>query len=183
MNEKTIKILLIISGSIAAYKSFDLIRKLKEGGLSISCVLTKAACNFVTPMSIASISESQVYSDLFSLKDESEMGHIRLSRENDLILVAPASADLIAKMANGLADDLASSILLASDKPVFMVPAMNVKMWENKAVQRNIKQLIQDGVQFIGPVTGKLACGEEGEGRMSAIEEIIRTIKDYLKKE
>lgn len=138
--------------------------------------MTSAAKEFVTPLSVASISGNQVYSDVFSLKDESEMGHIRLAREADIILVAPASADIIAKIANGFANDLASTILLAADKPIYITPAMNVKMWENKAVQRNVKLLKDDGITIIGPGKGELACGEEGYGRMVEPEEIVSAV-------
>lgn len=168
------KFLLIITGSIAAYKSLDLIRNLKKSGCDVNVVITKAGEKFITPLSAASLSGKPAYTDLFSLKDEAEMGHIRLSRECDFVIVCPASADIIGKMANGLADDLASTILLASDKPVIMVPAMNVKMWENKAVKRNVATLKKDGVIFIGPEKGQLACGEEGEGRMSDIEKVTK---------
>jgi len=167
------KILLIITGSIAAYKSLDLIRLFRKNGHNVTCILTSAGQQFVTPLALASISENQVYSDVFSLKDETEMGHIRLSRESDCIIVAPASADIIAKMANGMANDLASTVLLASDKPIFVAPAMNVRMWENKAVQRNVKTIKADGAQIIGPASGELACGEMGEGRMVEPEEIF----------
>lgn len=174
------KVLLIITGSIAAYKCLDLIRLLKKKGHDISCVLTKAAEQFVTPLSVASISENPVYDDVFSLKDESEMGHIRLSREADLIVVVPASADIIAKAVHGLANDLASTILLATDKPVMFVPAMNVKMWENKAVQRNVALAKKDGAKIVGPGSGELACGEIGEGRMLEPEEILVEIEKCL---
>ena len=174
------KILLVITGSIAAYKCLDLIRLLKKKDHDVSCVLTKAAEQFVTPLSVASISENPVYDDVFSLKDETEMGHIRLSRESDLIVVVPASADIIAKAANGLANDLASTILLASDKPVMFVPAMNVQMWKNKAVQRNVAQIKKDGAKIIGPGSGELACGETGEGRMIEPDEILLEIEKCL---
>ena len=134
------RILLIIAGGIAAYKSLELIRRLKDRGVQIRCVLTKSGAEFITPLSVASLSGEKCYTDLFSLTDESEMGHIRLSREADLVVVAPATADLMAKMAAGLADDLASTALLATDKPVLLAPAMNVEMWANKATQRNAKQ-------------------------------------------
>lgn len=174
------KILLIITGSIAAYKSLDLIRLFKKGGYDVTCVLTKAGAEFVTPLSVASISGNPVYSDVFSLKDESEMGHIRLSREADIIVVAPASADILAKMAHGLANDLASTVLLATDKKVVAAPAMNVMMWQNKAVQRNVKQLADDGIIFVGPDSGDLACGEEGEGRMSSPEKIFKAVEGII---
>ena len=169
-------ILLIITGSIAAYKSLELIRLLKKDGHHVRCVLTKAGSKFVTPMSVAALSEEKVYGDIFNLKDESEMGHIRLSREADLVVVAPASADIIAKLANGLADDLASTLLLATSAPVWMAPAMNVKMWEHPATQRNVAQVKADGVTIIEPDAGELACGEEGQGRMAEVETIIAAI-------
>lgn len=166
-------ILLIITGSIAAYKSLDIIRRLREQGHKVTCVLTKAGAEFVTPLSVAALSEQPVYADLFNLKDETEMGHIRLSRESDLILVAPASADIIAKMAHGMAADLASTLLLATSAPVVVVPAMNVKMWEHPATKRNIATIQQDGVTIIEPASGKLACGEIGDGRMADVETIL----------
>ncbi len=175
------RILLIITGSIAAYKCLDLIRLLKKKEYDVTCVLTKAGEQFVTPLSVASISGNAVYSDIFSLKDEAEMGHIRLSREADLIIVAPASADIIAKMANGFANDLASTILMAADKPVMVAPAMNIKMWENKALQRNLKQIKADGAIVIGPASGELACGEIGEGRMVEPDEIFAAVEKFLR--
>jgi phosphopantothenoylcysteine decarboxylase/phosphopantothenate--cysteine ligase len=174
------KILLIITGSIAAYKSLDLIRMLKQKKYDVHCVLTKGGEEFVTPLSVASISGNQVYDDVFSLRDECEMGHIRLARESDLVLVVPASADILGKMANGLANDLASTILLATDKKVMVAPAMNVKMWENKAVQRNVKQLNDDEVLIIGPCYGELACGETGAGRMLEPQEIVDEVERYF---
>ena len=173
-------ILLIISGGIAAYKSLDLIRRLKERGASVRCVLTDGGAQFVTPLSVAALSEDAVYQDLFSLKDESEMGHIRLSREADLLVVAPASADLMAKMANGHANDLASTILLATDKPVLIAPAMNTRMWDHPATRRNFQTLLQDGLHAIGPGAGDLACGEVGSGRMSEPLEIVAAIEGIL---
>ncbi|MDG4543488.1 MAG: flavoprotein [Rickettsiales bacterium] len=174
------KILLIITGSIAAYKSLELIRLLRKKTFDVTCVLTDGAKQFVTPMSVASISENNVYDNVFSLKDETEMGHIRLSRDSDLILVAPASADIIGKMANGLADDLASTILLASDKDIFIAPAMNHLMWKNNAVQRNVNLLLGDGARLIEPESGELACGEKGQGRMAEPENIIKVVEDYF---
>jgi phosphopantothenoylcysteine decarboxylase/phosphopantothenate--cysteine ligase len=174
------KILLIISGSIAAYKALDLIRLLKKNFFEVQCVLTKGAKEFVTPLSVSSISENKIYDDVFSLKDESEMGHIRLSREADLIVLAPATADIIGKMANGLADDLASTILLATDKDILVVPAMNIKMFSNNAVQRNVTTLLKDGIIFVGPEDGELACGEKGMGRMSEPDTILKSIKEYF---
>lgn len=169
-------ILLIISGSVAAYKSLDLIRRLRERGVVVRCIITRGGTEFVTPLSVASLSGNAVYTDLFSLKDETEMGHIRLSREANAILVAPASADILAKMASGLADDLATATLLATDKPVYVAPAMNAQMWAHKATQRNLKQLQADGVHIIPPASGDLACGEVGDGRMAEVGEIISAI-------
>lgn len=174
------RICLILSGGIAAYKSLELIRLLKKAGAEVRGVMTEGAQQFVTPMSVAALSENQVYTDLWSLKDETEMGHIRLSRDADLMLVAPASANLIAKMAHGLADDLASTTLLASDKPVMIAPAMNSMMWENPATQRNIKTLEDQGVLIIGPESGETACGETGYGRMSEPETILQAVHNIL---
>lgn len=170
------QILLIITGSIAAYKSLDLIRNLRKKGHSVTTILTKGGKEFVTELSVAALSEAEVYSDIFSLKDETQMGHIKLSRESDLILVAPASADFIAKAANGFADDLASTVLLATNKPVFIAPAMNAMMWQHKAVQRNINTLKNDGVTIIEPASGELACNEFGKGRLAEIDNIIDAI-------
>ncbi|MGZ0189494.1 MAG: bifunctional phosphopantothenoylcysteine decarboxylase/phosphopantothenate--cysteine ligase CoaBC [Alphaproteobacteria bacterium] len=174
------RILLIIAGGIAAYRSLDLIRRLRERGASVRCVLTKGGAQFVTPLSVAALSEQKVYQDLFSLTDECEMGHIRLSREADIIVVAPASADLIAKMANGHADDLASTALLATDKPVLIAPTMNVAMWGHPAVRRNVATLEQWGVHRVGPGSGALACGETGSGRMSEPMDILAAIETVL---
>ena len=173
-------ILLIISGGIAAYKSLELIRRLRERGAAVRCVLTAGGSQFVTPLSVAALSEHRVYGDLFSLTDESEMGHIRLSREADLVVVAPASADLIAKMAIGRADDLASTVLLATDKPVLIAPAMNVMMWSHAATMRNIATLQADGNRLVGPEAGGLACGEVGAGRMSEPADILAAIERHL---
>ena len=173
-------ILLIISGGIAAYKSLELIRRLRERGAAVRCVLTAGGSQFVTPLSVAALSEHRVYGDLFSLTDESEMGHIRLSREADLVVVAPASADLIAKMATGRADDLASTVLLATDKPVLIAPAMNVMMWSHAATMRNIATLQADGNRLVGPEAGGLACGEVGAGRMSEPADILAAIERHL---
>ena len=173
-------ILLIISGGIAAYKSLELIRRLRERGAAVRCVLTAGGSQFVTPLSVAALSEHRVYGDLFSLTDESEMGHIRLSREADLVAVAPASADLIAKMATGRADDLASTVLLATDKPVLIAPAMNVMMWSHAATMRNIATLQADGNRLVGPEAGDLACGEVGAGRMSEPADILAAIERHL---
>ena len=174
------RILLIISGGIAAYKSLDLIRRLKERRAAVRCVLTAGGAQFVTPLSVAALSEEAVFQDLFSLKDESEMGHIRLSREADLIVVAPASADLMAKMAAGLSSDLASTVLLATDKPVLLAPAMNTRMWEHPATRRNFRTLLDDGLTAVGPGQGDLACGEVGAGRMSEPLEIVAAIETLL---
>src|ERR1700738_2150452 len=161
------RVLLIISGGIAAYKSLDLIRRLRERGAAVRCIMTAAATHFVTPLSVASLSEDKVYDDLWSLTDESEMGHIRLSREADLVVVPPESADLTAGMAGGLADDLATTALLASDKPVLIAPTMNLMMWEHPATQANLAALDARGVWRVGPGSGELACGEGGSGRVA----------------
>ena len=174
------RILLIISGGIAAYKSLELIRRLRERGAAVRCVITQAAQHFVTPLSVASLSEDKVYTDLWSLTDESEMGHIRLSREADLVVVAPATADLIARMAAGLADDLATTALLASDKPVLIAPAMNLMMWAHPATQGNLATLAARGVARVGPGSGELACGEVGAGRMAEPAEIVAAIERIL---
>jgi phosphopantothenoylcysteine decarboxylase/phosphopantothenate--cysteine ligase len=176
-------VLLIVTGSIAAYKTLDVIRRLRERGVAVTCILTKGGAEFVTPLSLASLSGNPVYSDLFSLKDETEMGHIRLSRENDLVAVIPASADMIAKMVAGRADDLGSTTLLATDKPVLVAPAMNARMWEHPATQRNIAQLTQDGVHIIAPDSGSLACGEIGSGRLAEIDHIVADIMTRLEGE
>lgn len=176
-------ILLIITGSISAYKSLSLIRRLRERGIEVDCVLTRGGEEFITPLSVSSLTGRETYTDLFSLKDEVEMGHIQLSRKNDLILVAPASADVLRKMATGAADDLASTLLLATDKPVMVAPAMNHKMWEHPATQRNITQLLADGVEMIAPEAGDLACGEVGAGRMASEESILNHIFARSRKE
>ena len=173
-------ILLIISGGIASYKSLDLIRRMRERGASVTPVMTQAASEFVTPMSVSALAGVQVYQDLFDLTAESDMGHIQLSRSADLIVVAPASADLMAKMANGLANDLASTLLLATDTPVLIAPAMNVRMWDHPATQRNLAQLVADGVHIVGPNPGDMACGEYGPGRMSEPLEIIDAIAAHV---
>ncbi|GAA6211853.1 bifunctional phosphopantothenoylcysteine decarboxylase/phosphopantothenate--cysteine ligase CoaBC [Hyphomicrobiales bacterium 4NK60-0047b] len=173
-------ILLIIGGGIAAYKCLELIRRLKEHNISVTPVLTKAGAEFVTPLSLATLAETEVHTDLFDLKNETEIGHIQLSRQADLVVVAPATADLMAKMANGLANDLASTLLLATDKDVLVAPAMNVRMWDHPATQRNIETLKQDGVRFIGPDVGDMACGETGPGRLSEPAEIVQAIQSTL---
>ncbi len=174
------RILLIIAGGVAAYKSLELIRRLGERGARVRCILTAAGAQFITPLAVASLSGERVFSDLFSLTDEAEMGHIRLSREADLVVVAPATADLIAKMANGLADDLASTTLLATDKPVLIAPAMNPQMWEHAATRRNIATLTGDGIRVVGPNPGDMACGEIGLGRMAEPDEIVAAIAGLL---
>lgn len=174
------KVLLIISGSIAAYKSLELIRRLREHGVMVRCILTRGGAEFITPLSVAALSGEAVYTDLFSLKEESEMGHIRLSREADMVVVAPASADIMAKMALGFCDDLATAALLATDKPVLVAPAMNARMWEHPASKRNVAQLIADGVEMIAPPAGALACGETGEGRLAEVETIVSAILSRL---
>lgn len=170
------QILLIIGGGIAAYKSLDLIRRLKERGASVTPVLTRAAEEFVTPLSVSALAGTKVYRDLFDLTDEAEMGHIQLSRVADLVVVAPATADLMAKMTQGHANDLASTLLLATDTPVMIAPAMNVRMWEHPATQRNLATLVADGVRVAGPESGDMACGEFGPGRMAEPMQIIEAI-------
>jgi len=171
------KILLIISGGIAAYKSLDLIRRLRERQVGVVPVLTRAAEEFVTPLTVSALAGDKVYRDLFDLTDEAEMGHIELSRAADLVVVAPATADLMAKMAGGHANDLASTLLMATDKPVLIAPAMNVKMWEHPATLRNLATLQADGIRVVGPAEGAMACGEFGPGRMSEVPEIIAAIE------
>ena len=174
------RILLIIGGGISAYKSLDLIRKLRERGAAVTPVLTGAATEFVTPLSVAALSGSKVYGELFDLTDEAEMGHIQLSRFADLVVVAPATADLMAKMAHGFANDLASTLLLATDTPVLVAPAMNVRMWDHATTQRNIATLADDGVAFVGPNEGDMACGEFGLGRMAEPLEIVAAVEAEL---
>lgn len=171
------RILLIIGGGIAAYKSLDLIRRLRERGASVTPVMTAAASEFVTPMAVSALAGSKVHSALFDLTSEAEMGHIELSRSADLIVVAPATADLMAKMAGGHANDLASTLLLATDTPVLIAPAMNVRMWTHAATQRNIDTLKAEGVSFVGPNEGDMACGEFGPGRMAEPMEIVAAIE------
>ena len=180
MNGKNI--LLIISGGIAAVKTPDLIRKLTKAGARVIPVLTRSGAQFVTPLSIAALAGSKVYIDLFDLTDEAEMGHIELSRSADLILVAPATAHIMAKMAQGLADDLASTLLLATDTPVMIAPSMNVRMWDHAATQRNLTTLQADGVRMIGPNEGKMACGEFGFGRMAEVPEILQAVTRHFEK-
>ncbi len=173
-------VLLIIGGGIAAYKSLELIRRLAERGTGTRAILTGAGAQFVTPLSVSALSGEKVFQDLFSLTDESEMGHIELSRSTDLVVVAPATADLMAKVANGLANDLASTALLATDKRVLMAPAMNVRMWNHPATQRNLATLKASGVLFVGPNDGEMACGEFGAGRMAEPLEIVAAIEAAL---
>ena len=174
------RVLLVIGGGIAAYKALDLIRRLRERGVAVTPVLTKAGAEFVTPLSVSALAGAKVHEALFDLTAEAEMGHIQLSRSADLIVVAPATADLMAKAAQGRADDLASTLLLATDTPILMAPAMNVRMWQHKATQRNLAQLLADGVRFIGPNEGDMACGEFGPGRMAEPLEIVAAIEAAL---
>jgi phosphopantothenoylcysteine decarboxylase/phosphopantothenate--cysteine ligase len=167
------RVLLIVGGGIAAYKALELTRLLRKAGIGVRPILTRAGAEFVTPLSLSALAEDRVYSELFSLTDEAEMGHIELSRSADLVVVAPATADLMAKAAHGLAGDLASTTLLATDKPVLMAPAMNVRMWEHAATQRNLATLQSDGVSFVGPDEGAMACGEFGAGRMAEPQAIF----------
>ncbi|MBE7636028.1 bifunctional phosphopantothenoylcysteine decarboxylase/phosphopantothenate--cysteine ligase CoaBC [Sneathiella sp. P13V-1] len=176
-------VLLIIGGGIAAYKSLELIRLLAKGGVKCRAILTKAGAEFVTPLSVSALTNDKVYGELFSLTDEAEMGHIELSRSADLVVVAPATADLMAKMANGHANDLASTALLATDKPVMIAPAMNVRMWEHPATQRNLKTLEEDGVAVIGPDEGDMACGEFGPGRLAEPDVIAEAIFAFFGQE
>ena len=177
------KILLIVSGGIAAYKSAELIRELSLNGAQVRCILTRAGAQFITPLTLSSLSGEKVYSELFSHTDKNYMDHIRLSREADLIVVAPASADILARMASGIADDLATTTLLASNKPILVVPAMNTLMWNNPATQRNVNLLKNDSIHFVDPEEGNLACGEIGSGRMANIQEIVLKINSVLYKE
>ena len=174
------RILLIIAGGIAAYKSLEVIRRLRERSVRVRAILTAGGAKFITPLAVGSLTGEKVYGDLFSLTDEAEMGHIRLSREADLVVVAPATADLMAKMANGLADDLASTALLATDKPVLIAPAMNPQMWAHPATARNVARLRADGVPMVGPNPGDMACGEVGLGRMAEPHEIVAAILALL---
>ncbi len=174
------KILLVIGGGIAAFKSQDLIRRLRERGATVTPVLTKAAEEFVTPLSVSALAAQKVYRDLFDLTDEAEMGHIELSRAANLVIVAPATADLMAKMAGGHANDLATTLLLATDKPVLIAPSMNVRMWEHAATQRNLTTLSEDGIHVVGPDNGDMACGEYGPGRMAEPASIIDAAESVL---
>jgi len=174
------KILLVISGGISAYKSLEIIRSLKKKGALVKTILTKSAKEFVTPLSVAALSQDKVYDDLFNAENESEMDHISLSRWCDVILVAPSTANTISKLSIGSSDDLASTVVLASDKDIFLAPAMNVRMWEHPSTKENLKKLESFGYKIIGPNTGDMACGEFGEGRMSEPSEIIKQIENYL---
>lgn len=174
------RILLIISGGIAAYKGLELIRRLRDTGADVRCILTSGGAQFITPLSVAALSENKVHTDLFSLTDESEMGHIRLARDCDLVLIAPASANLIGRAAHGLADDLAGTVLLATDKPIMIAPAMNPVMWENKAVQENLKILEKRGYKILSPAAGDMACGETGTGRLPEIPEIVKAVSGFF---
>jgi phosphopantothenoylcysteine decarboxylase/phosphopantothenate--cysteine ligase len=172
------QVLLIVGGGIAAYKSLELVRLLKKAGHQVTPVLTKGGEHFVTAMSLGTLAEAPVYSSLWELKDEVEIGHIQLSRAADFVLVCPATADLLAKMAAGLADDLATTLLLATDKPVVVAPAMNVRMWLHPATGRNVQRLIDDGVKVIEPAEGEMACGEYGPGRLPEPEVIVQWLRD-----
>jgi len=174
------RILLIVGGGIAAYKACELIRLIRKTGGSVRCVLTQGGARFVTPMTLAALSEQPVHTSLWDLKDEVEMGHIQLSREADLVVIAPATADLLAKMAAGIADDLATTLLLATDKPVLACPGMNVRMWEHAATRRNVALLREDGVTILEPDEGEMACGEYGPGRLPEPEAILAEIAARL---
>ena len=174
------RVLLIVAGGIAAFKSLELVRRLRGQGAAVRAVLTAAGAEFVTPLSLQALTEDKVYRDLFSLTDESEMGHIQLSRDADLLVVVPATANLLAKMRAGIADDLASTVLLATDKPVLVAPAMNVRMWQHAATAENVAVLRRRGVLLVGPTEGDMACGEFGPGRMSETEEILAAIEQAL---
>ena len=176
------RVLLIVGGGISAYKTPELVRALEKRGIGCRAILTHAGSQFVTPLTLASLTKDDVHQELFNLTHEAKMGHIELSRSADLVLVAPATADLIGKVANGLANDLASTALLATDKPVLMAPAMNVRMWEHPAVQRNLATLREDGVHFIGPDSGAMACGEYGLGRMAEPDAIAAAVEAYWQK-
>jgi len=174
------RVLLIVGGGIAAYKSLELVRLLKKAGHQVTPVLTSGGEHFVTAMSLGTLAESPVHTSLWELKDEVEIGHIQLSRSADFLLVCPATADLIAKMAAGLADDLATTLLLATDKPVVVAPAMNVRMWQHPATRRNLAQLQADGVRVIEPAEGEMACGEFGPGRLPEPQDIMDALGDLL---
>src|SRR5687767_3439025 len=178
MNGK--RILLIVGGGIAAYKACELIRLLRKAGATVRCVLTDGGAQFVTPMTLAALSEQPVHTSLWDLKDEVEMGHIQLSRDADLVMVCPATADLLAKMAAGIADDLATTLLLATDKPVLAAPAMNVRMWQHEATRRNVERLRRDGVTIVEPEEGEMACGEYGPGRLPEPEALLAAIEAHF---
>jgi len=176
----THKILLIVGGGIAAYKACELIRLMRKDGMAVRCVLTASGAQFVTPMTLAALSEQPVHTSLWDLKDEAEMGHIQLSREADLVVIAPATADLMARMAAGIADDLATTLLLATDKPVLAAPAMNVRMWQHAATRRNVAQLKADGITVLDPDEGPMACGEFGPGRLPEPEAIMAAVRRHF---
>jgi phosphopantothenoylcysteine decarboxylase/phosphopantothenate--cysteine ligase len=176
----TRRVLLIISGGIAAYKALELVRALRKRGIAVRAVLTNSAQQFVTPLTLGVLTEDHVFTELFDLKDEQEIGHIQLSRQADLVVVAPATANIMAKMANGIADDLATTLLLATDKPVLVVPAMNVRMWHHRATQRNLERLHGDGVHVMEPDNGEMACGEYGKGRLPEPDAIAVEIERLL---
>ena len=175
------KILLIICGGISAYKSLDLIRLLKKNGSSVKTILTKSAEKFVTPLSIVSLSQEKIYTDIFDYNNEAEMDHISLSRWADIVLIVPATANTIAKLSNGIADDLATTVVLASNKKIFLAPAMNVRMWEHISNKHNVQKIREFGYNVIGPDIGDMACGEYGEGKMSSVEDIFNEINNYFK--
>ena len=181
-NLKNKKILLIICGGIAAYKSLELVRLLKKKGAFVKTILTKSAQKFITPLSVTSLSQEKIYMDLFNYKNEAEMDHISLSRWSDLVLIAPATANTISKLSYGMSDDLASTVVMASDKKIFLAPAMNVRMWEHRANQENLIKLKNYGYEIIGPEIGDMACGEHGEGKMTEPNFIVDTIDTYFKK-
>lgn len=174
------RILLIIGGGVAAYKALELARRMMERGATIKGILTSGGQEFITPLSVASLTNNECYTDLFSLKDEAEMGHIRLSREADIVVIAPATADLMAKMAGGIANDLASTVLLATDKPVMVAPAMNAQMWDHPATRRNVETLKADGIHFVAPGSGMLACGEVGAGRLAEVPDMVEAIEEFF---
>ncbi|MBL8645439.1 MAG: bifunctional phosphopantothenoylcysteine decarboxylase/phosphopantothenate--cysteine ligase CoaBC [Rhodospirillaceae bacterium] len=177
------RILLIVAGGIAAVKVPDLIRRLRERGASVRCILTKGGAQFVTPLTLAALSGQKIYQDLFSLTDESEMGHIQLSRDADILLVAPATADIMAKMTAGIADDIATTALLATDKPVMICPSMNVMMWTHPATQANLETLKARSVEIVGPGAGDLACGEVGDGRLAEVKDIIAALNRFFQRQ
>src|SRR4028119_1398309 len=174
------RILLIVGGGIAAYKACELVRLIRKAGGEVTCVLTEGGSHFVTAMTLGALSESRVFTSLWDLKNEVEMGHIQLSRQADLVVVCPATADLMAKMAAGIADDLATTLLLATDKPVLAAPAMNVRMWQHEATRRNVARLRSDGIAILEPDEGEMACGEYGPGRLPEPERILEAIQERL---